>query len=111
MSEKDMRTDCGHRIFNFFAENFFDLSRPGRSQIGKIKNPAVQQMGRTDIGKRPDHRILAARHAPFDILQHRLHRIALQSVLTAAKVAGNDRKRHVTGKRCKVCFGSKGKRP
>lgn len=60
--------------------------------------------------KRPQHHVLAARHAPFDIGQHILHGIALKPVLRAAEVAGNDREFHSGCKFCHILFGAIGKR-
>ena len=38
----------------------------------------------THVSQRPDHRVLAAGHAPLDVGEHVLHGVALQPLLAAA---------------------------
>ena len=68
-------------------------------------------MGRIDVCESAQHRILAARHAGFDIGKHRLHRIALQAVLRTAEIARDDREFHGLGKARQVVLGAVGERP
>src|SRR5919112_216571 len=56
---------------------------PGKGFVegGEIEEFAIEQMRRPHIGHGVDHRVLAAGHALFQVVEHRLHRIALQAVL------------------------------
>src|SRR5690606_20751675 len=80
----------------------------GLLQAHEIKQGAIEQMAWPNRRERTDHRILASGHAPLDIVQHLFHEIALQAVLTAAKIAGNDREAERLGKPRKIFLGTEG---
>jgi hypothetical protein len=67
-------------------------------------------VARPDIAERADHRVLAPRHPPLDVGKHRLHGVALQAVLAAAQVAGDDRERHRLGEARQIGLGAKAER-
>ena len=67
-------------------------------------------MRRAHICERADHRVLAARHTLFEVIEHRLHRVSLQAVLTAAQIARDDGKAHRGGELFQVRLGAKGQR-
>src|SRR5690606_32591300 len=73
-------------------------------QSCEIEQFAIQQMAWTNIRHGADHRVLAARHALFDVGQHGFHRVALQPFLTAAQIAWNDRELHRSRKFFKIVF-------
>ena len=80
-------------------------------QRGEVEQPAVHQVRGPDIAERADHGVLAARHAPLDIVEHRLHGVALQSFLAAAEIAGDDRKPHAGGEFRQVGLSAIAQRP
>jgi hypothetical protein len=79
---------------------------------GSWIRPATVSRGRADGSaahcQRADHRVLAAGHALLDVVQHRLHGVALQPFLAAAQVAGDDRERHCLGELRQVGLGAIG---
>src|SRR3954471_9356749 len=64
----------------------------GRRDSREIEQRAVQQVRRRDIGQRAEDGFDAAGMLPFPLARHLLHRLALELLLRAAEVAGNDGK-------------------
>ena len=88
-----------------------DSQPPSPRQRREVEQLSVEQMRRPHIGQRADHRVLAARHAPLDVVEHRFHGVALQPFLAAAEVAGDDRELHRLGELLEVGFGAEAERP
>ena len=78
------------------------------ASAGEIEQLAVEQMRGPHVGERADHRVLAAGHARLDVVEHRLHGVALQPFLAAAEVAGDDREPHRLGEFLEIGFGAEG---
>ncbi|ENN89185.1 hypothetical protein RHSP_62606 [Rhizobium freirei PRF 81] len=97
-----------------WRNRLFDVHSLGRGFLGhqacKIEQFRVKQMRWIHMRQRAQHRILAAWHAPLDIRKHVLHGIALQPVLRATEIAGNDRKLHGGSEFGKIVFRRIGER-
>ena len=67
-------------------------------------------MRRARVHQRAEHHLPPSRAAGFPAIQNLLDLLALQPVLTAAQIAGDDGKVHRFGKASAIGFGDKGQR-
>ena len=81
-------------------------SGEARIERGEVEQFSVKQVRGPHIGHGADHGVLAAGHALLDVVEHRLHGVALQPFLAAAEVARDDREFHGTGEFLQIHLGA-----
>ena len=80
------------------------FARIANFQTGEVEHTRIMQMARPHGGERMGHHLPHARLLLLPLVQHLLHRHALQPVLAAAEIAGDNRERHRLGKLRQIVF-------
>ena len=96
-------------ICSFFVQIGFSLFFPHKSL--KIKQLLIKQMRRSRVHQGAEHDLAASGAGLFPIIEDFLNLLALQNILGATQIAGDDRVVHGIGKVGAIGLGDMGQRP